>query len=75
MSKTLNIPKDIIGSIVQQFKTYDTAANLPGWGRKWTFRQETWTISSGQDLKDDLMKAGTDVTVPTIGRLNNLGLN
>uniref|UniRef100_A0A3Q3JQ14 Sleeping Beauty transposase HTH domain-containing protein n=1 Tax=Monopterus albus TaxID=43700 RepID=A0A3Q3JQ14_MONAL len=34
ISKIFNIPRDTIGSIIRKFKTYRTAANLPGRGRK-----------------------------------------
>lgn len=70
VSKTLNSPRDIIGSIVLTFKAYDIAANLSGHGIK-------LKISSGviNDLGKPLclqktcrMKAGTNVLVATITR-------
>ena len=34
ISKKFKIPRDTIGSIIRKFKTYGTAAKLPGCGRK-----------------------------------------
>ena len=34
ISKKCNIPRDTIGSIIRKFKTYGTAANLPGRGKR-----------------------------------------
>lgn len=86
ISKIFNIPRDTIGSIIRKFKTYGTAANLPGRGRKPTISsralsnlvrtaKKTPRVTARQ-LQDDLMKAGTSASVATIRRaLNKQGLH
>uniref|UniRef100_A0A8C1S553 Transposase Tc1-like domain-containing protein n=1 Tax=Cyprinus carpio TaxID=7962 RepID=A0A8C1S553_CYPCA len=86
ISKIFNILRDTIGSIISKFKTYGTAANLPGRGRKPTISsralsnlvrtaKKTPRVTTRQ-LQDDLMKAGTSASVATIRRaLNKEGLH
>ncbi|KAL0152022.1 hypothetical protein M9458_052667 [Cirrhinus mrigala] len=86
ISKRFNIPRDTIGSIIRKFKTYGTAANLPGRGRKLTISSRALSNLSrtakknsrvtARQLQDDMMKAGTSASVATIRRaLNNQGLH
>lgn len=82
ISKNLNVSKTTIGSIVRKFQAYGAAANLPGRGRKPKISNKCLRnlirktkknpFISLKDLQDDLMKAGTYVSVTTIRRsLNN----
>lgn len=84
ISKRSNIPRDTIGSIIRKFKTYGTAANLPGRRRKLTISSRALSNSCRTAKKtprvtarqDDMIKVGTSVSVATIRRaLNNQGLH
>uniref|UniRef100_A0A3Q3KB45 Uncharacterized protein n=1 Tax=Monopterus albus TaxID=43700 RepID=A0A3Q3KB45_MONAL len=86
ISKRFNIPRDTTGRIIRKFKTYGTAANLPGRGRKPTISSRALSNLvrtamknprvTARQLQDDMMKAGTSASVETIRRaLNKQGLH
>uniref|UniRef100_A0A3Q3KH31 Transposase Tc1-like domain-containing protein n=1 Tax=Monopterus albus TaxID=43700 RepID=A0A3Q3KH31_MONAL len=62
--------------IIRKFKTYGTAANLPGCGRNSVRTAKKNLRVTARHLQDDMMKAGTSASVATIRRaLNKQGLH
>lgn len=72
MSK--NVPKDIIGSFVWQFKTWQWHSSKSAWLREEKRRDLNHLIRTAakkvKDLQEDRMKAATNVSVSAIGTLN-----
>ena len=80
MAKALNVPRDIIGSIVRKFKVEGTVATLPGRGRKrklsaaaTRFLRRPQVVKNprvtAKHLQQDLVAAGTEVSVCTVRRI------
>ncbi|KAF7646038.1 hypothetical protein LDENG_00194750 [Lucifuga dentata] len=72
ISNILKVPRQTVGNVIQKFKTHDTAANLPGHGRKSKIlprgvrglqKTAEKTHTTAIDLHDDMMKAGTKLSV------------
>jgi len=81
MAKALNVPRDTVGSIVCKFKVEGTVVTRPGRGRKrkpsaaatrFLRRQvvENPRVTA-KHLQQDLVAAGTEVSVCTVRRTLN----
>lgn len=86
IAKALNVPRDTVGSIVCKFKVKGTVATLSGCGRKRKLSTAATRFLSRQvvknpwvtakDLQQDLVAAGTEVSVCTVRHiLNTEGLH
>lgn len=78
ISKLLNVPRDTVGSIIRKFKATGTVATKCGRGRKkkltaaaarFVRRQvDKNPRLTSKELKEDLAKEGTDVSLDTVRR-------
>ena len=78
ISKLLNVPRDTFGSIIRKFRATGTAATKHGRGRKKKFSAAAARFMRRQvdknprltakELKEDLAKGGTEVSVDTVRR-------
>ena len=86
IAKALNVPRDTVGSIVHKFKVKGPVASLPGCGRKRNLSTAATRVLRRQVVKNprlpvkhlqqDLVAAGTEVSVSTVRRiLNTEGLH
>ena len=81
IAKALNVPRDTVGSIVRKFKVEGTVATLPGRGRKRKLSAAATRFLRRQVVKNprvtakhlqqDLVAAGTEVSVCTVRRILN----
>ena len=81
IAKALNVPRNTVGRIVRNFKIKGTVPTLPGCGRKRKLSVAATRVLRRQVVKNprltakhlqqDLVAAGTEVSVSTVRRMLN----